>query len=470
MNNALTPARCFFSFAAVLFLALFALGKDCGYFWDCIQQISREALWLYDNDWSDIFSRNFPGTGYHVPFMGMTTAALWHAFGKSVVISHVYALVWSAVLTFSLWSVVSRLASGWRAFAIGVLVLSLPTLLAQFFIASPDFIMLASFFMALAGLASRRMLFFSLGVLLLGLHNMRGAIASVCLVVSVALVWWRMRRSLLPLVWASMPSVVALGGYYVTRLVVSGWFLEDSNYSDHYVRPESVAAILHGVASLVLRMGENGQFIFWLLAVVVASRWLRARRALSEFDSVLALFVVSQVMVFVVFLLSTSMPFSNRYFLPLQVAAMLLVLPEVLRQNRARVVFFAVLVANLTGHLWVWPERMAQCWDGSMAHYGFYDLRDAVLQRTAETDGVLPDGSNVGAGFCFYFKEREFRPSHPKIIDVTSADSVDFYIYSNISNEQDAWIDELQDPSLWTPLFTERRGFVFATLYKRIVE
>jgi 4-amino-4-deoxy-L-arabinose transferase-like glycosyltransferase len=89
-----------FKYVFIFLYALLTAGclNNC-YFWDTVQQISKEAHWFYQTNFRYLIipSQNsltdMVVTGYHPPLMGMLTAALWKIFGVHLWVSHLLALI-----------------------------------------------------------------------------------------------------------------------------------------------------------------------------------------------------------------------------------------------------------------------------------------------------------------------------------------------------------------------------------------
>jgi hypothetical protein len=84
----------FLSVIAGVYLLLFIYSLRFCYFWDVIQQISKEAFWYYKTNFSDsLLIHPLPGleitpTGYHPPLITCITAVLWKIFGCYFVASY----------------------------------------------------------------------------------------------------------------------------------------------------------------------------------------------------------------------------------------------------------------------------------------------------------------------------------------------------------------------------------------------
>ena len=60
-----------------------------------------------------------------------------------------------------------------------------------------------------------------------------------------------------------------------------------------------------------------------------------------------------------------------------------------------KVIYVFLLAGLLTGHLWVYPEKISMGWDATLAHYPYYQLRDEMLEYLNEKH--IPP-SEVGVG------------------------------------------------------------------------
>src|ERR1035437_2270255 len=93
---------------SIYFILTIISANSC-YFWDNIQQISKEAHWYYLTDFKSLLMPAFNtgseivGTGYHPPLMGIMTAALWKVFGYELWVSHVFVFLWALILIYNVW-------------------------------------------------------------------------------------------------------------------------------------------------------------------------------------------------------------------------------------------------------------------------------------------------------------------------------------------------------------------------------
>ena len=101
----------------LLYLVLNLLSLNYCYFWDNIQQISKEAHWYFITDFKSLLmptqnsGSEIVATGYHPPLMGIMTAMLWKVFGYHLWVSHIFSLFWFFILSWNLQKITSQTPS-----------------------------------------------------------------------------------------------------------------------------------------------------------------------------------------------------------------------------------------------------------------------------------------------------------------------------------------------------------------------
>lgn len=465
-----------FPFAALLlYSVLLAITINNGYFWDNIQQISKEAHWFYLTDFSSVYiSPNSPtgivATGYHPPLMGIMTALLWNAFGYNLWVSHALIFMWALVLCYNLWKLIIHfIPEKWRGWTF-LLIMIEPTLLAQYSIASPDFILLTAFIVSLRAILEDKKWLLAVGIFFLCLINMRGVFA--CVIVFVADIYRQMRkgdisvrsiyRSLLPY----LPTFIVLCVYYVGYFIVNGWFFTNSAYSDHYSMPQSLMRILTHLAEFGLRNLENGRFAIWLVALYMLYKTVKTKTRVTEDERVLFLLFFLLIGLYLLFVFITQMPFSARYFMPyFSILTILSVsgLIKYLDIKKLKIMFGLLFFLELTGNFWIYPDKIAKSWDCTLAHLPYYELRQECFDYI---DQQKIDYKDVSAGFCFY--------GDRKFVELKNANKIiggepdqKFFIYSNISNVEDSLYSDLKNENHWLPIKEFKKGFVDITIFQR---
>jgi hypothetical protein len=217
----------------------------------------------------------------------------------------------------------------------------------------------------------------------------------------------------------------------------------------------------------LLRSVENGRIIVWLFSIVAFYLIAKKKVMLSKELKMSILCFLILFGIYLLFVFITRMPFSARYFMPhffLLTLITLSVFSSRLTEKRWKATVLIFLLFELTGHLWIYPEKMAKSWDCTLAHVPYYELRKQCFDYI---DRQNMDYENISAGFCLY-GDRGFIELNQAGKKVNTQLDNQFFIYSNISNLPDEWIDELNNPAHWKPLRTFEKWPVNITVFENI--
>lgn len=469
------------SFQVPVLLIYAVLGVLClnnGYFWDTIQQISKEAHGYYQNGFSTLLlpatdtGADAVATGYHPPLMGTITAALWKIFGYRLWVSHAFVMLWAVVLVCNVWKLLTRFFSHAMAGWVLLIVMLEPTVLTQFAVASPDFILLTAFIVALRGMLEHKPRLLALGLIVLCAVNMRGVFAGAALL-TAQLYYSRLQapnplnlRSVFNILLPYLPAFVLTAAYFVYYFAVRGWFFTHAAAGGHYSLPSGISAIVKHLAEYGLRSVENGRIALWLIGIYVAFHLAKKIKTLSaELKTVLLLFVLLAGL-YLLLGCVTRMPFSARYFMPqffLLTVLVLKGLTEIVAGRKIIVYLIVVLCFELTGHLWIYPRKIAKSWDCTLAHLPYYGLRAECFQYIDKLGWNYKD---ISGGFCLYGNRRFTELGNADKTVGTSTNNR-YFIYSNISNVDDSLLDELENPMRWTPVRQFEKGAVVIIIYEQ---
>lgn len=449
-----------------------------GYFWDNIQQTSKEAHWFYLNNFSSLLMPKYGsdagivGTGYHPPLMGIMTALLWKIFGYKLWVSHAFVLLWALLLIFNSWKLVQYIfpkkQNAWPL----LLLLLEPTVLTQFAIASPDFILLTAFIISLRGILEQKPVLLSFGVFFLGCINMRGVFTLVILIiVHTYYLYLQLEnklkyQNLLKSYRPYLPTILILTSYFAYYLANRGWFFSNTTNSQHYSTPGSLGRIIKHFAEFGLRSIENGRVFIWILAIYSSIIVWKFRIKLSQQTKVLLLFFLLQTGLYFLFIFISQMPFSPRYFMPqffVLTILVLTILSNTLKQRSIIIIYALVLLFELSGHFWIYPDKVAKSWENTLTHLPYYELREECFNYI---DSQKIDYNEIGAGFCLYGNRRFVELKNREEIIGSNSQSK-YYIYSNISNSEDSLVENLKNPNYWTPIKKFEKGFIIISLYKK---
>jgi len=464
-------------FIVLAYIILNILSLNFCYFWDNIQQVSKEAHWYYLTNFKSLLmpaqdsGAEIVATGYHPPLMGIMTAALWKVFGYHLWVSHVFSLCWFFVLIYNLRAIVNRFFNQNLALWVLAIVLLESTLLTQFVIASPDLILFAAFILSLRAIIERKSILLTIGIFFLCTINMRGIFVGSALFISHLYYIYSDKQSFskssIKVIFPYLPTFIVLFSYFSFYLVSHGWFFRNSTYSEHYSLPTSPFRIIKHIAEFGLRSVENGRIVIWIASIITTYLGWKNRKQLSAETKFLILFFAIITSIYIVFVFITQMPFSARYFMPqffVLTILTILGLRTHLKQLHLKYAIILIFVFELSGNLWIYPDKIAISWDCTLAHLPYYELRKDCLSYI---DKNKIDNKEVSGGFCLY-GNRQFVELDNVGKTISSNTNNKYFIYSNISNLDDDFVDELRDKKSWTELKVFKKGFVEMIIYKRI--
>jgi PAT family beta-lactamase induction signal transducer AmpG len=480
-TNAFKNNTIFLLIVAGVYLFLFVYSSQYCYFWDVMQQVAKEAYWYYKTNFSaSLLIHPLPGleitpTGYHPPLITIITAVLWKIFGYELWVSHAFTFCWAILLIYNSWKILSFLLPlQWRGWALLIMLLE-STVVTQLVIASPDFILLTAFVISLRAIFQRNQVGLAIGLIFLCGVNMRGIFAAAMLFIShfyydfyvinnkkynIKKGW----KLLLPY----FPVFLFLLIYFLYYFSNNSWFFagEEGAYSSHYILPENKMMIIKHLASFVIRLAENGRLLIWLLASYLIFIIVKNKIKLSGEEKMLGLFLALITGLYLLFVFITRMPFSSRYFMVHFYVLSLFVLRLLTQKwndKKLKNTFIVILFFTITGHCWIYPEKIAQCWESTLLHTSYYDLRKECFDYIEDNQ---IDYNDISAGFCLSGNRGYIEMKHQGKIVKAPDLNVKYFIYSNISNLEDEWVDELKNTAHWLPVKNFKKGCIFITIYE----
>lgn len=360
------------------------------FFWDTVQLASRHAWWFYDQNFATLLLPDSMDSG-HIPFTGFYLALWWKVAGPGLFVSHLAMLPFLVGIVWQATALVKRFFSAGSQFFALAFVLLDPTLLAQSVLVSPDIPLLFFFLWALRSLLGQRYAALAFALTGLVLASMRGMMVAVALCSFHLVLALRGRplrawaqaglRVLIPYLPAALIGLAYLALHYHAK----GWIGYHTNSPwAAFFQPASPAGMVHNMATLVWRLLDFGRVFLYLLFPLLLWFYLRRnKQTLPEFRELLTLLVLMGVMLSVSMIYYTGLN-GHRYLLPVILClswftAWLLLEGGLLASRSRRTFAILALIGLLGGNLWIYPPRISQGWDASLAHLPFYSLHNQMI-------------------------------------------------------------------------------------------
>jgi len=450
------------------------------YFWDNIQQTSKEAYWYYSNNFSSILLPGFgqnseiTGSGYHPPLTGIITAFLWKIFGMHLWVSHIFILGWSLLLAYHSYKLFTKILPPEIASMAMLISLLDSTVLSQIAMASPDVILLTSFVMAFRFILDKQKLYLTIALLFLGLVNGRGMFTMFLLFIfnildemfdnNEKVSFSQLAKTTVPF----LPAISLLLCYFVLYFSQNGWFFSNpqSPWKAGWESPEGMMEYLKNILSFGLRLLENGRFFIWTLLTISLVISIKRHLRLNKREVSLGILTAMFILLYLYFALTTKIVIASRYYMPMFTVLVLFtftLLSKLLAIKRLKLISGIAILLLITGNLWTYPDKIAKAWDSTLNHLSFYELRQQCFDYI-EINHINTE--DIGSGFCLSGNQR-YIDLKDRDLRIEGSTDKRYFLYSNISNIEDDQILEFENPSKWKTIKTFKEGYVFIKLMEK---
>ncbi len=382
------------AFCYLVAASLVLLNIQNGFFWDTVQLGSLHADFYYSSNFSTLLLPNGIDSG-HIPAFGMYIGAMWKLFGRTLIVSHLAMLPFAIGIVWQL-SLLCRKFIDPKYIGIAVLLIFLdPTLLSQMTLISPDVPLIFFFLLGMNAILENKKTLLLLSVFFLFLTSMRGMMVSLCLLIldiycNVTFVK-HVKQMFLVLLKRSviyLPALILFIAFSLYHYQIKGW-IGFHNTSPWATSFESVGlkGFIFNIGILGWRLLDFGRIAVWavLFILFIFYRkyfWKNKKTKTLIIFSITLLVILSSNMLWAKGLLG------HRYLLPIYLAFSLLAVQILfspyVKRNFKLVLGIIWAVVIITGNLWIYPPKIAQGWDATLAHLPYYNLRKEAINYIDE--------------------------------------------------------------------------------------
>lgn len=351
-------------------------------FWDNVLFASKMGNQLYTHsifDWTipDSFD---PG---HPPFLGFLLAIFWKLFGYKLWVSHLLMLPFIIGLLYQLYHFSSYYIQDKKLLFLGfLLVLADPTLATSFVLVNPEIMILFFFFLTVNGILKQNYYLKFIGFFFLSIISYRSMLLCAGIFLFDILNQLYINKQKLKAIinfkflffyfLASVPAFV----FVAWRMVTKGWLQTHPNSPWvglwHFA---SLKIFFKNCIILIWRYIDFGRifiFLFLLVSFVLYGKKIINSKKIKQ----LLLLAISSVFLIIVISLFATNTFGHRYFIVSYISFTLLSFVILLEFYKSkRFIFMLLFLGLLSGNLWVYPKKISQGWDATLAHIPYYSLR-----------------------------------------------------------------------------------------------
>ena len=450
---------------------LIFLNRENAFFWDTVHYAAKQASFYWHSHFTMLLPPNEIDSG-HIPTFGMALALVWKIFGRTLAVSHLAMLPFAIGIVYQLYRASTKFIKPEFCGIALLLLLIDPSLMSQITLVSPDVPLVFFFLLGINAVLEDKKWWFALCVFALFSISMRGIMVSFALVLfdiycnisfkdRAAILKKMFKRSLL-----CLPAILLFVSYQIYHYVRKGWVFthKDSPWAGGMEMVDA-KRMLFNAGLIGWRILDYGKAGIWLVFLILI---LKLKKQLLNKDTRLLLFLLVGLLVVVhVNMVWAKNLLSHRYFIPFALVFSLLCAAVLFSEKvspRLRNALVAVwLVTIISGNFWIYPKKISQGWDSTLAHLPYYDLREqAIAYIKAEEiplDEVQSFFPNVAS---FDIIDLNNDPRSFKNFDGTTP----FVIISNAFNMDDAVYDRIMAQYALVKRF-EKRGVYFA-IYRKL--
>ena len=456
----------FFAF----FILLFVFTCNLPFFSDKDLLFSKLAYWLPENRFSLVLPSELDA-GYP-PALGYLLALVWELTGKSLFSAHLLMLPFTLGIIWLTRSLVNYFFNGRFVVAAMLLILADTTFLSQTILFSTDLAMLFFMLLALHAVIFQKKITLALAITGLLFSHMRGLQLALTIgIFDLFLNFSKRNRNLVRIALPYLPALVLFGAWMIFHYYSTGWILYHpaSPWMECY-KTVNAKGVFRNMLIYVWRLADLGKLFLWI-PVLFGIFWvirgkLKTNATLKQLFLLLAIMLVVNAPT----MLFYKMLNNHRYLLPLYyILAMLsayLLFAGALTGRSRKVLIAVVFLGLISGNFWVYPGKIANGWDATLAHIPYHHLRANMLayidEKKIPFENIGSEVPNVTPNQFILVNddERTFRRAnlqhHP------------YVFYSNIFNMfTDDEIDELKNE--WIVEQEYRCLQVYVILYRNPV-
>ncbi len=431
-------------------LILVIINSQNAFFWDTVQLGSLHANYYFSTNYSSLLLPDNIDSG-HIPAFGIYISFIWDIFGRSLLTSHLAMLPFALGIVFQLYKLIKKITlEQYWGFAI-ILVLIDPSLMSQLTLISPDIPLVFFFLFAINSVLDkkRRMILFS--IILLFLISMRGMMVALSILfldmyynilftknikqLSIDL----SKRSLIYL-----PALIIFILFNGLHYLEKGWigFHTDSPWAPSFEAVD-LKGFIFNIGILGWRIIDFGRIGIWIVFIILIIKYWKEVLNSKKTRLLLFFFITTLILLSANMLWAKNL-IGHRYLIPVYISFSLLCINILFSNYVTKKVRFILstlwIIIVITGNLWIYPPKIAQGWDSTLAHLPYYNLRkEAILYidneniDIAEVASFFPNKSP--------FDAIDLNGSQKHFSEYTGNN--EYIFYSNIYNVSDIEFEQI---------------------------
>jgi len=412
----------------------------------------------------------------HPPTFGIYMALVWKFFGKTLVVSHFAILPFLLGIIYYL-NLLGKYFFQSSPFVFAFVLLNIfdPCLAGHATMMSPDILLVLFFLMACFGILENKKMSLTIGVIGLCMLSTRGmmTVAALFLFDFINYFWLEKNKvsfqktffKILPYTLGGLLGLSFLVGHYLH----TGWigYHEASPWAPSFDKMDT-SGIIKNIFILGWRLVDFGRVFLWLVLFFISFRIFRKKISLDRKSWQLIILLTILILFLTPPMIVHHMLLGSRYLFPILLTFNFLVLYFIFqyieKPQLKKFLYLFAFIGLTTGNLWVYPKKVAQNWETTLAVQPYFKLRKEMLNYI---DANKIPVETIGSTFpnVQSFKFTDLVDDERKLAEKDFQQN-NYIFYSNVFNDfTDEEIDDLE--SNWTVVKVFKKMTVCVILYEK---
>ena len=382
----------FITYILVVVLILFNINNF--FFWDTVQLGSAHANYYLSTNFTQLLLPEDIDSG-HIPAFGMYVALIWKIFGKSLEISHLAMLPFAVGIVWQLTKICKKFVSQSYYGVAVVLIILDPTILSQITLISPDIMLMFFFLLGVNAVIENQKTLITISTILLFLTSMRGMMVSLAIffldfyyIVSLKTNLVKLFQNLLKRTLIYSPAIILFTAFNIYHFLTKGWvgFHSNSPWAESFEQVDFKGFIFN-LGILSWRILDFGRIGVWLVLLFLFLSYKKQIKE-SKKSKILFLFAMCIIVILSANMVWAKNLLAHRYLIPFYIIVALLG-TQILFSNFVKDIHKISLtilwiIFLISGNFWIYPTKIAQGWDSTLAHLPYYSLRLQTIKYLEE--------------------------------------------------------------------------------------
>jgi len=365
----------------------------------------------------------------------------WQIFGKSLWVNHLLCL---PILIATAWfylKISQYFLPSTYLWMVMLLLWLEPTYLTQSVMATQDVFVVMAFIGGLYSIIYNKKWLLILLSTLLALTSVRGVILVVVLFLNqLVFHYYNYKKIKLQLILPYLIPAVFFILWVSLHYWQTGFLLvrEGSPWAGHH-QLASFSQMLNDAKFIVWMLLDFGRVFLYIPVFFMLLFAILKKKTLAPKTKLLVhWFLWPSVLIGVVLCLRTN-PILHRYFMVcflLMALLFIYLLHTHLNKIKANIIIAIVIIGLVSGHFWIYPDRITQGWDASLAHLPYYELRNEMINYLKE-ENINNDKVTTGFPMFNSTYHTNFTGDKSQFITLhkSKLTKSHYVIYSNVCND-----------------------------------